>query len=1387
MGIFTFNNLLAAVKMNGLSESFLPPMILNMSITASVIILFVLLARLALKKAPKIFSYALWAVVLFRLLCPVSITTDFSLLGLFDTPAVENTQHTTAVEYIPYDVVHTPNLEVQLPVPPAINDAVNHTLPQEHAALGADPLEGEFAIGSFVWLLGIAAMAIYSAASYIRLCRKLVGSVLLRENIYLADGIGSPFVMGFIRPKIYLPSALSEQEQGYIILHEQHHIRRGDHIIKALAFVALCIHWFNPLVWIAFILSSKDMEMSCDEAVVKKLGEGIRADYSASLLSLATGRRIIAGTPLAFGEGDTKSRIKNMLNWKKPKTWMILVALIVCVVAIAFCATNPRDDVPEEDSMVVWELDQEYPDAVIDIVDDYILQQVEYYNDLGSGDTAIGGEYSILEAKAIGLTKVVATGFADAKQSVELYRLEYRLLPSEPSHVMLAGGMQMDGDWITEWGSAGQPYFALLCDWSSGEEVWTKIGVTNTDVIDHEYSTTEMLAQYHDKYDAAAMELYKEYLNEEGQGSYGAAEGVSYYLELAAGETFQDMSLEKQVSLLVEYEDLLDDYTLIARETEDGKTAYIVGQYNGNPIESPLYGMYSIDMYTGEEEYFRFLYQEEEAETVEAVVAANQTEFPPSTGYRIEDSRIIWTDNSGCVLIQPKTNELLLDVPWNRYFYTPNGQEYIADAVSRGIDVCGRTDTYLYVYRISERFGEIAERIALTEAEAQAILAEERVNIADGLGFSASLHIDDQTTYYNEREGIPWTVLTMAVEKCDYRFGEPDDITDTIREARLDCDWLDTTLYADEADLPRLREILKNAEHGYVGACGYGAKLILTFTGGEKMTIFKGCDGCDTIVFGSYGGYFLGEKENIEFWEMFGLNPDTKTPLGIADQTLSLDDVVTLSRMGYDLTWGDFNQYRYITTGSGLHIRVYEINEMFELWIGGASLDDAPMYICLALADDPDMRIDIRDGGVEAFIARDHSETLLNSAIYDAILDHNLSKKTFGLNNCASFVMLDKAEISGTPVVGSTDHVGMVTVYGLALYQGYALVHDELREEAGSHIPVAITFDVLNGKYSLKEYWTPRDGTYYAPDIREKFPDRIEDEAMNTQKYIAAQKQECYVQAMRNNGIEVSDPDQQSLPAKEQAAAVKAIFTNLRTGWWNGVPLQNCAYESAAFECLDREENRNIVNLYGYGGYFRWDRSETCIEQWYAPTIVTLDTDTQQVLDLWWPGDGAAYEASILKKFPESIASTVAEPDSGRSAAVRAQLMEASKESMVASNSLFAAGTTHEFGVQDLRVEITNVLSVHKTWILAEGIEPHEYVVVSCTPESKITVLDAGMSDPIYAEDGKPHPQWGLLYTGENERTRITDETGTVPVTSDLEGIYNLESSLFVIQLNLVD
>ena len=194
---------------------------------------------------------------------------------------------------------------------------------------------------ALVWAAGMAGMMLYSVMQYLALRRRLVGSVQLKGNIYLADQIDTAFVVGLVRPKIYLPSGVPEKERYYILAHEQHHICRGDHIIKLLAYLALCIHWFNPLVWIAFVLAIRDMEMSCDEAVIKKLGEEIRADYSASLLRLATHKKILSGMPLAFGEGDTKGRVLNMAKWKKPKVWVSFLCVLVCVIVLVACALNP--------------------------------------------------------------------------------------------------------------------------------------------------------------------------------------------------------------------------------------------------------------------------------------------------------------------------------------------------------------------------------------------------------------------------------------------------------------------------------------------------------------------------------------------------------------------------------------------------------------------------------------------------------------------------------------------------------------------------------------------------------------------------------------------------------------------------------------------------------------------------------------------------------------------------------------------------------------------------------------------------------------------------------------------------------------------------------------
>ena len=307
------------------------PVVLNMSFTAIPVILTVLLARLLLRRAPKCFSYLLWAVVLFRLLCPVSLTADFSLLRAVDAPVVPATAVVSTVEYV------QPALPIASePVTPDISET---TVPNAPAVSDEKSRTAE-AVLPWIWLAGVLGMAVYSGVSLFRLRRKLIGSVRLRKNIDLSDHVETAFVTGILRPRIYLPSNIGESEQQYILLHEQHHIRRGDPVWKLLAFLALSIHWFHPLVWLSFVLASRDMEMSCDEAVVRKLGTGIRADYSQSLLNLAAGRHLVTA-PLAFCEGDTRSRIINVLNWKRPRACAVLLAAVICIAVTAACGVNP--------------------------------------------------------------------------------------------------------------------------------------------------------------------------------------------------------------------------------------------------------------------------------------------------------------------------------------------------------------------------------------------------------------------------------------------------------------------------------------------------------------------------------------------------------------------------------------------------------------------------------------------------------------------------------------------------------------------------------------------------------------------------------------------------------------------------------------------------------------------------------------------------------------------------------------------------------------------------------------------------------------------------------------------------------------------------------------
>lgn len=325
--------------------------ILNMSITASIVALAVILIRLPLRKAPKIFSYLLWGVVLFRLVCPFSIESAFSLM-----PAPAN--------LISQDIVHLQNPATQSGVRlidrytfAAINDTYPPLIPESNAITNAGnelpispknsptPIYTFFKTAGYVWLIGFLALLSYAAIGYIRLKRRVYYATLVRANIFETDAIKTPFVLGFIRPKIYIPLGIGQLEHNYVLQHEETHIRRYDYLIKPLAFIIFALHWFNPLIWVAYLLLTKDLEMSCDEAVLRKADADIRSAYSSSLLNLSLKKGALLA-PLAFGESAVKDRVKNVLNFQKPSRVSIVVMIILVTLFSTGFTVNRADHNP---------------------------------------------------------------------------------------------------------------------------------------------------------------------------------------------------------------------------------------------------------------------------------------------------------------------------------------------------------------------------------------------------------------------------------------------------------------------------------------------------------------------------------------------------------------------------------------------------------------------------------------------------------------------------------------------------------------------------------------------------------------------------------------------------------------------------------------------------------------------------------------------------------------------------------------------------------------------------------------------------------------------------------------------------------------------------------
>ena len=352
----------------------------NLGVTASYLALAVILIRAIFRKAPKRVFPFLWGLVALRLLFPFSIESSLSLI-----PSAE-----------------TVNPEILVAEEPAISSGiafVNRVVnPILKESLSPDPATGSHSVRTSVsiafviWVVGVAAMLVYALISYLRLKRDVKTAVRLELSVWKSDRIASPFVLGLIRPQIYLPFSLSESDVDYVLAHERAHIARKDHWIKPFGYLLLSLHWFNPIMWIAYVLFCRDVELACDEKVIKGLNLEQRADYSQSLLTCSISHGRITACPLAFGEIGVKERVKRVLNYKKPTFWVILAVVAAGVIlAVCFLTNPPKTDInvskptetPVEDS---WS-------ALADIRKNYSAEEAEADGCVVmDGETMLAGE-----------------------------------------------------------------------------------------------------------------------------------------------------------------------------------------------------------------------------------------------------------------------------------------------------------------------------------------------------------------------------------------------------------------------------------------------------------------------------------------------------------------------------------------------------------------------------------------------------------------------------------------------------------------------------------------------------------------------------------------------------------------------------------------------------------------------------------------------------------------------------------------------------------------------------------------------------------------------------------------------------------------------------------
>ncbi len=523
----------------------------NLSISASWLVLAVLLARLVLKKAPRWVHVSLWGIVGLRLVLPFSWESVLSLLPSGET--------------IPPEIVYSPTPGIQSGVP-MIDSFVNPVIQQQFTPAPTDsvnPIQIWLFVGAIVWLVGMALMLGYTLVTYLRLRRRVSTAVRLEENVYQSEFVASPFVLGLFRPRVYLPYGLDAEAMAHVRSHEQAHIRRKDHWWKPLGFLLLTIYWFNPLLWVAYVLLCRDIELACDEKVVKKLAPQQRADYSQALLTCSVSRRSIAACPLAFGEVGVKQRIKSVLHYKKPAFWLILVALIACIaLAVGFLTAPESEGVSVDQSIKITPAQTGAYKKVLDtsVVDAQITGSMH----LGAGKE--GGDLLKVTLKAPGITLPVEVNFASgAECGVTEVEGEYRILLTRDCRHMCLLFLQSDEN-------TGHSYYISVAD-SQEEQPSLQFQEKKEALLE----------------DVALLEWASRLKAEDVKGIEMYVYDGSVYRHARLTEELIEKAVETICSAggtpIERFNNLSDDHTIVEFVLNTADDVYVVGDYYGQLLK----------------------------------------------------------------------------------------------------------------------------------------------------------------------------------------------------------------------------------------------------------------------------------------------------------------------------------------------------------------------------------------------------------------------------------------------------------------------------------------------------------------------------------------------------------------------------------------------------------------------------------------------------------------------------------------------------------------------------------------------------------------------------------------------------------------------------------